>query len=306
MAKEISPELRRRIFDAALAAERDYSADLTVAALAEYTGLSDKHFQRCFREVIGESPKKYIRRIRLQTAAYLLKWSDITVTEVAMTAGFETHPGFNKAFVKAYGQSPQDFRTSHNVTPYLHFKRDSTKPLELDDLEAVKLLVRMEQMPSTRIATMRHIGPVEKTAEIWPQMIEWTKKHDLFNDQTQVMGIHNDYWDSNAEDRYRYDAAVVVPDDFEPDDAVSTYTIPSGLVAMTEFSGSLSEMDAAWRRLVDQWLPISGHLTRTAYAFDRYPIELVTGGILQTILRTLTGIKATLCLPVKDNGSPPI
>lgn len=301
MASEISPELRRRIFDTALAAERDFSADLTVSALAQHAGLSDKHFQRSFRAVIGESPKKYIRRIRLQAAAYLLKWSDITVTEVAMTAGFETHAGFNKAFVKAYGQSPQDFRTSHNVTPYLHFKREQNKPLELEDVEAIQLLVRIEQVPSKRIATMRHIGPVEKMAEIWPQMTTWAKQHQLLNEKTEVLGIHNDYWDDNAADRYRYDAAIVVPDNFVADEQVSTVTIPGGLVAMTEFSGSINGMDTTWRRLVDQWLPISGYQVRTGYAYDHYPLELVTGGVLQTILATLTGIRATLCLPIKEN-----
>lgn len=300
MAKTISEELRRRIFNAALAAERDYSADLTVTALAEYAGLSDKHFQRCFRQVIGESPKKYVRRIRLQSAAYLLKWSDITVTEVAMTAGFETHAGFNKAFFKAYGQSPNDFRGSHNVTPYLHFQREPNRPLDINAVEASKLMVRLEEVPARRVASMRHIGPVEKTAEIWPKMVKWAKRHDLLTADAIVLGIHNDYWDSNSEERYRYDAAIVIPDEFVADDQVSTHTIPAGQVAMTEFAGSIAAMDTAWRKLVDQWLPISGYQLRTNYAYDWYPVSLVSGNVLQTIARTLTGIQATLCMPIRE------
>lgn len=283
-----------------MAAERDYSADLTVSALAEYAGLSDKHFQRCFRQVIGESPKKYIRRIRLQAAAYLLKWSDITVTEVAMSAGFETHPGFNKAFVKAYGQSPVEFRGSHNVTPYLRFRREPTKPFDIDAVEATKLSVRIEDVPARRVATMRHIGPVEQTAEIWPKMIAWARERKLLHEHTEMFGIHNDYWDTNAEDRYRYDAAISVPAEFAGDESVGTFTIPAGKVAMTEFAGSLGEMDTTWRRFVDQWLPVSGFQLRTSYAFDHYPIQLITGGFVQSIIRSLTGIQATLCLPVKE------
>ncbi len=298
MSVSISPDLRRRIIDAALAAERDYSEGLSVAMMAEHTGISEKHFQRCFREILGESPKSYIRRIRMQYAAYLLKWSDAPITDIAARTGFNTHAGFTKAFQKSYSISPLQFRQSRKVSPYLFCKEDASRELDFDDFEALKLTVRIEQMPSWRVATMRHVGPVEKTADIWPKMIKWAKQRDLFHADTIFLGIHNDYWDSNAEGRYRYDAAVVVPDEFEIDNNINTYTINAGPVAMTEFKGSISEVDDAWRRFVDQWLPISGFKLRTSYAFDRYPYKTLAGGMIQNIMTTLMGIQATLCLPV--------
>ena len=301
MAASISPQLRQRLLEAARAAEADYSTDLTVQSLAEYVGVSDKHFQRSFREVLGESPKKYIRRIRLQVAAYLLKWSDLAVTDVAAHIGFDTHAGFSKAFAKAYGMSPLAFRKAAGVAPYLIAPPDVTaaeEPVDLDRLEASKLSVRIEQTPSRRVAAMRHIGPTESAAEVWPQMADWARRRGLFRDDAIFLGVHNDYWDANSEDRYRYDAAVVVPADFEPDEEVITFEMPGGRVAKTEFSGGLQEADNAWRRFVDQWLPISGHTLRLSYAYDQYPADLVSAGPLRQILQTLTGIRATLCLPI--------
>lgn len=295
----ISAATRRRLIDAAMAAERDPSADLTVSDLAEYAGMSDKHFQRAFRKVMCESPKKYLRRIRLQASAYLLKWSEMSVLDIALHAGFESHAGFTKAFTKAYGLSPTDFRDTHEVTPYLRVKSNPAHtPVQLEDLETSRLIVRIEQTPPFRVAAMRHIGPVEQTANIWPKMVAWAKRNQLFSPNSIFLGIHNDYWDENAKDKYRYDAAIVIPDNFTPCDDVNTFTIAGGEVAMTEFSGSLSEADDAWRRFVDQWLPISGYKVRTGFAYDRYPFDVIQAGPLRRILQTLTGIKATLCLPV--------
>jgi len=73
MPSTITPAVRKKFLGAAMAAERDPSVCLTVAMLAEHAGMSDKHFQRCFLAMLDESPKNYVRRLRLQIAAYLLK-----------------------------------------------------------------------------------------------------------------------------------------------------------------------------------------------------------------------------------------
>ena len=299
MPHHISSNLRRRIIDAALAAERDSSEELSVSTLAEFAEVSDKHFQRCFRQIIGESPKSYVRRLRLQKAAYLLKWSDIPVINIAMRAGFSTHAGFTKAFVRAYSLSPQQFRESRDVMPYLFSRETDVDPTDFNDLAVSRLIVRVQQQPDWRVAAMRHIGPTEKIAEVWPRMIAWADGRSLLNEQSILLGIHNDYWDTNAEDKYRYDAAIVVPSDFTSDDEVNAFSIPAGEIAMTEFSGSLSQADVTWGRFVDQWLPVSGYQFRANFVFDHYPVELVTGGRLQNILQTLVGIRATFCIPVK-------
>ncbi|MEM6655237.1 MAG: GyrI-like domain-containing protein [Planctomycetota bacterium] len=299
MAGNVSPELRRRIIDAALAAERDLASGLSVTDLADHAGVSDKHFQRCFQSVVGESPKSYLRRIRLQHSAYLLKWSDLPVTAIAMQAGFKTHAGFTRAFSTVYSLSPQRFRDARSVAPYLSAREQPAGALEVDSLEASRLVVRLQHQPAWRVAAIRHIGPVETMAAVWPRMMAWASRRGLMSKDAIFLGIHNDYWDPIAEDRYRYDAAIVVPDDFESDDRVNTFVLPAGDVAMTEFNGSLREADAVWRRFADQWLPVSGFQLRANLAYDRYPASLMSGGLIGGIIKTLRGIRATFCMPVK-------
>ena len=298
MPEKITAAVRKKIIGVALAAENDYSTEVSVESLAEMSGMSDKYFQRCFRQVMGESPKSYLRRIRLQAAAYYLKWSDASIVQLALHYGYNTHGGFTKAFRKAYGISPQEFREKEGVTPYLSSPNRGAEQFDVELLQARQLAVRIEKTSTRRIATMRYVGPTDGMASIWVPMLEWIKAHNLLNKSSILLGIHNDYWDTLAEDRYRYDAAIVVPDDFEPDDAVNTLVLTGGEVAMTEFHGSLTEFDSHWRRFAEQWFPVSGYRHRGQVVYDRYPVELVSAGPFRQLLATLTGIDATLCLPV--------
>lgn len=299
MPPAVSPKLRKRMLEVALAAETDFSLDLDISTLAENAQVSEKHFQRAFRAVFDESPKRYVRRIRLQAAAYMLKWSDTPIAHLGLNAGFNTPAGFNKAFAKAYGRSPQAFRNDRNVSPYLRASKNRTNVFAPAGVEPVPFNVRLERVPERRIAFMRHIGPTEKMAEVWPTFLVWLRQHQLFHEHAELLGVHNDTWDEQSEDRYRYDAAVVVPPDFQADDAVNTRVLPASQTAMVEFNGSVGEADRAWRRLAEHWLPASGYRPSGSYGYDRYPTSLFKHGVLGQILATLTGIRATLCLPVK-------
>ncbi|MEN0112055.1 MAG: AraC family transcriptional regulator [Planctomycetota bacterium] len=294
----VTAETRRRVLDAALAAERDLAAELTVDALADAVDLAPKHFHRAFRAVVGEPPQAYLRRIRLQQAAYLLKWSELSIVEVAVRFGYATHAGFTKAFAAAYGYTPAAFRAASGVTPYMRVRPGAKGADRVADLEPAPLSVRIEEVPDRRVAAMRHVGPAESCASVWRRMAPWARERGLLGPDAIVLGVHNDYWDAASEDRYRYDAAVVVPDRFEAPDDVNTFVLPGGPVAMAEFAGSVAEMDTAWRRLADLWLPASGRIPRTTQAYDRYPVDLVSGGPLRRIVQMATGVRATLCLPV--------
>jgi AraC family transcriptional regulator len=59
---------------------------LTLELLAGHVGFSPYHFHRIFREVIGEPSKEYIRRLRMDRAAYRLKISEETIMRLALDA----------------------------------------------------------------------------------------------------------------------------------------------------------------------------------------------------------------------------
>jgi DNA gyrase inhibitor GyrI len=182
--------------------------------------------------------------------------------------------------------------------PYVHYL-GSTRPLkDIAELRTSQLIVRLEHWPTRTIASKRYIGNTLGMVTLWPQLMKWARQRRLPMEDATFLGLHYDDWDPRIAHKYRYDAAIVVPDGFD-DDRVTISTIPGGQVAMFEFAGSLVQLDKAWWRFVNEWIPISGHQFRTEFVFDRYPAVDIAGGRLRSILRTLTGIRATLCIPVE-------
>ena len=78
--------------------------------LASVAGFSIPHFHRVFTAHVGESAISYVRRLRLDRAARKLRMGAVDITEVALTAGYDSHAAFSKAFRQQFGMSPREFR----------------------------------------------------------------------------------------------------------------------------------------------------------------------------------------------------
>ena len=85
---------------------------LTVSRLARRTGQSRSHFGRYFRRVLGESPRRYIERLRLEQAAARLLASRDSVFRIALRAGFSSHEVFIRAFRRKFGCTPLRYRAA--------------------------------------------------------------------------------------------------------------------------------------------------------------------------------------------------
>ena len=86
--------------------------DLSLGALAARAGWSPFHFHRAFRKVVGETPKQYVLRLRLERAAARLAGSGETVLKVAAAAGFSSHEVFSRAFRRRFGMTPAHYRAT--------------------------------------------------------------------------------------------------------------------------------------------------------------------------------------------------
>lgn len=90
----------RELLDAVLA---DESGRRNHMARAAYS--SPHHFSRQFRQGTYESPVALRRRVVLERAAWRLRRGE-SVTEVALSEGYESVEGFSRAFAKAFGHPP--------------------------------------------------------------------------------------------------------------------------------------------------------------------------------------------------------
>lgn len=94
-----------------------YSYPITVEDIADYVGLSRSHLFRSFETVLQLSPKEYLSRFRIKQACYLLGHTSLSITAIANSVGFESSLYFSKAFKKAKGMSPREYKQSHAKGP---------------------------------------------------------------------------------------------------------------------------------------------------------------------------------------------
>lgn len=83
---------------------------LTRDVLADIAGFSVPHFHRVFTGQVGENAASYVRRMRLQRAGRKLRMGAIDITQVALSAGYDSHTSFSRAFRQQFGISPSEFR----------------------------------------------------------------------------------------------------------------------------------------------------------------------------------------------------
>ena len=86
--------------------------DVSLDALAERSGWSSFHLHRAFRRLVGETPKAYTQRLRLDRAAARLAAGTDRVVDVALDSGFASHEVFTRAFTRRFGRSPERYRAA--------------------------------------------------------------------------------------------------------------------------------------------------------------------------------------------------
>lgn len=92
-------------------------ADLGVEALAARARLSPRHFARAFRTETGTTPGRYVDQVRLEHARRLLEDTTDGVAGIARSSGYGTPEAMRRAFVKALGTAPAEYRRRFGSRP---------------------------------------------------------------------------------------------------------------------------------------------------------------------------------------------
>ncbi|QKZ17226.1 GlxA family transcriptional regulator [Streptomyces chartreusis] len=92
-------------------------ADLTVESLATRASLSPRHFARAFQTETGMTPGRYVDRVRLEHARRLLEDTSDGVEEISRASGYGTPEAMRRAFVRALGAAPAEYRRRFRPAP---------------------------------------------------------------------------------------------------------------------------------------------------------------------------------------------
>src|SRR5690606_39085656 len=77
--------------------------------LAQRIGMSETKMKSLFKQIFGDSIYNYFQSARMQEAAFLLKNSDYSVSEIGFRLGFSNLSHFSRLFKKHYGMTPKKY-----------------------------------------------------------------------------------------------------------------------------------------------------------------------------------------------------
>lgn len=260
MSPQTTLELhRQQIARAINYLERQLDAEFNVAELSIVAACSEFHFHRVFRALVGESVMAHIRRLRLERAARALCATDHRVIDIALSAGFDAHEPFTRAFTRQFGVPPSEWRRSRRAIQQRSLA--AAPPADFAHLE--------RREPVT-VLSVRHVGFYGGVGDAWRRLD--ALRRDLAIVPRGALGLCHDDPEVTEPARFRYDACLVLGGASMPSsapDGAMVQRVGSGTFAVTTHRGSYTRLSETYGRLT-RWALERGQAPGADPSVERY------------------------------------
>ena len=267
-----SKELLERINKVVRHIEQAIDREMSLDELASIACFSPFHFQRVFKEIIGETPKQFIKRLRLEEAARLIAFHpDRNILSVALQVGFQSLEVFSRAFKDYYSISPDTYRKSSESERFritqMPYTQQQTGEKPVLDVVTLKPMQDFDDL-SIEIVTRPPIQCVYlKTTLQSPKMIDesfksikqWSQIRDLPGSDATPFGVIKDYPIFTALDKCRFFTCIAVDNPAKISGIVNHFAISSKKYATFTIEGGIADIVEAAKFLVHAWMPGSGY-----------------------------------------------
>lgn len=235
---------------------------LDLKTLANEAALSDFHFHRIFKALKGEAIGGYITRLRLEATARLLRYTALTIEEIAFNIGYETPASLSKAFKKQYGISPAEYRT--NKDTYIMKKEIINPNLAL---KAPKI-VTLEPKNLIYVALTGAYGSLDY-GKAYEQLWAVIKAQKLFTKGIESICISYDDPKITEGSLQRSDVCLAIHKSATPQEEVSCKTLAGGKYAVFFYQGSYENLSQVYDTAV-RWVIDHEYTLREEPFFEKY------------------------------------
>ncbi len=249
--------------------------------LARIACFSPFHFHRIFKAMTGESVAAYVRRLRLEQAAQRLSYTRLSVTEIALDAGYDSLDAFARAFRACFGAAPSPYRKAGGSVSQARL-RSSGEVFYHRKPEVEPVNVEIRQFPPITVAAMRHTGPYMECGSSWERFCSALAAHGI--DPARLAGAYSvchDDPDVTPPHKCRMELCVGLPDGLSAESpevrkltGETEVYIRSlggeGEYAVARIKGPYELLHPAYRSLYGEWLPRSGREPGAGPGFEAY------------------------------------
>lgn len=287
---------RQSVLPVLIHCEEHLDEPLNLADLAAIAGFSPYHFHRVFQYVTGEAPKEYLRRLRLERAVHRLKVSPDNLIRIALEAGYTTNETFTRAFTRAFGIRPSEFRAvlreyracvdeTMSSRTMAGFTDETPLTLRFD---LNKEPVTVERTPARHLIFVRHSGYENLLTgkgsflELWDELFAFADTHQLEYSAELLVGITHDDPYVTEEQNIRFDACLPVSGPISVNHPIGYRYQPPGLCVARRHFGGLEEIAKTFSYIGVDWL-LSGNYSLSATApFEIYHCTKAAGRLERT------------------------
>ena len=235
---------------------------LDLKTLANEAALSDFHFHRIFKALKGEAIGGYITRLRLEATARLLRYTALTIEEIAFNIGYETPASLSKAFKKQYGISPTEYRT--NKDTYIMKKEIINPDLALKEPK----IVTLEPKNLIYVALTGAYGSLDY-GKAYEQLWAVIKAQKLFTKGIESICISYDDPKITESSLQRSDVCLAIHKPATPQEEVSCKTLAGGKYAVFFYQGSYENLSQVYDTAV-RWVIDHQYTLREEPFFEKY------------------------------------
>lgn len=90
--------------------ESNYSQSVNIQVIADYLNIERTYLYRLFKDITGSSPQEYLLYYRIRRACSLLAETELPVSDIARSVGYEDALYFSRLFKQKKGRTPTQYR----------------------------------------------------------------------------------------------------------------------------------------------------------------------------------------------------
>ena len=220
---------------------------IELKTLAELSHLSSFHFHRISRALLGEPIGAYISRIRLETAAKMIRYTTLSIEEVAYNVGYKTPSSLSKAFKLYFGTTPSNYRKNKQ------FKTKTTLTMKISlNIKKPKIAV----IEDKNCIYYRLTGAYNSMdyGAAWAALWKEVKTQKLFTAGIEHIGLPYDDPKITNENKIRYDACLIIYKNAVPSGDIGTKALKGGRFAIFHYQGSYANISQVYDYIFNTWL----------------------------------------------------
>ena len=241
--------------------------EIEMSTLSAISGVSSFHLHRIIKAYTGESIGAFIVRTRVETAAKLLLYSNMAISDIAYRVGYNVPTSLCKAFVKHYGISPTQYRRSRK--PVIESRTSASVDVVMEDYS-------VKELPATNIIYVGSRGHyrLRDYFSTYQKLLDELQQQGKSVDNVGYLGLFYNNPNVTCDSNLYNEICLATEQEVEPNGNIEVKRIPGGRYIVFVFNDRISELDSVYNNIYREILTNTEFCMRDSYGFEKYTDNL--------------------------------